>query len=75
MGVQGRYIYWAAGTIGAAILGFIISYCLLGFIAGLVTIVVAIGGGTSLIFLKQKRGLHTKEVEKGVFIYARSKEV
>ena len=25
MGLQGRYIYWAAGTAGGAILGFIIA--------------------------------------------------
>ena len=30
MGVQGRYIYWAAGAIGGAIVGFILAYCLLG---------------------------------------------
>ena len=29
MGVQGRYIYWAAGAIGGAIVGFILAYCLL----------------------------------------------
>ena len=28
MGLQGRYIYWAAGTAGGAIAGFIAAYCL-----------------------------------------------
>ena len=32
MGIQGRYIYWAAGTIGAAIISLIIGYCIFGFI-------------------------------------------
>ena len=36
MGLQGRYIYWAAGAAGGAIVGFIIAYCLVGFVAGLV---------------------------------------
>lgn len=27
MGIQGRYIYWAAGVAGGAIVGFIIAYC------------------------------------------------
>ena len=27
LGIQGRYIYWAAGTAGGAIVGFIIGYC------------------------------------------------
>ena len=31
MGIQGRYIYWAAATIGIAIVGFIIAYCVAGF--------------------------------------------
>ena len=35
MGLQGRYIYWAAGVAGGAIVGFIAAYCLMGFVAGL----------------------------------------
>ena len=27
MGIQGRYIYWAAGSAGGAIVGFVIAYC------------------------------------------------
>ena len=26
MGIQGRYIYWAAAAVGGAIVGFIIAY-------------------------------------------------
>lgn len=75
MGIQGRYIYWAAGAVGSAIIGFIIAYCLLGFIAGLIVLVIAIGGGASLVMLKQKRGLHSKRIDKGVFVYACSKKM
>lgn len=75
MGIQGRYIYWAAATVGGAIAGFIVAYCLLGFVAGLVVLVVAISAGAALIFLKQKKGLHTKKTEHGVFVYACSKKV
>ena len=73
MGFQGRYIYWAAGTAGGAIVGFIIAYCLLGFVVGLVVLVFAISTGAALIFLKQRKGLHTKKSEQGVYIYAHSK--
>lgn len=73
MGFQGRYIYWAAGTAGGAIVGFIIAYCLLGFVAGLVVLVFAISTGAALIFLKQRKGLHTKKSDQGVYIYAHSK--
>lgn len=73
MGIQGRYIYWAAGTAGGAIVGFIAAYCLSGFLAGLVVLVVSLGGGAALILMKQRKGLHSKKNEKGVFVYARSK--
>lgn len=73
MGCQGRYIYWAAGTAGGAIVGFIIAYCLLGFVVGLVVLVFAISTGAALIFLKQRKGLHTKKSDQGVYIYAHSK--
>ena len=47
MGIQGRYIYWAAGAIGGAIVGFILAYCLIGFIAGLIALVASISIGAS----------------------------
>ncbi len=73
MGFQGRYIYWAAGTASGAIVGFIIAYCLLGFVVGFVVLVFAISTGTALIFLKQRKGLHTQKSDQGVYIYAHSK--
>ena len=73
MGIQGRYIYWAAGAIGGAIVGFIVAYCLSGFLAGLIVLVVTLGSGAALILLKQRKGLHSKKNDKGVFVYARSK--
>lgn len=75
MGIQGRYIYWAAGAIGGAIIGFILAYCLSGFLAGLITLVVSLGTGAAFIFIKQKKGLHSKKNDKGVFIYAYSKRM
>jgi len=75
MGLRGRYIYWAAMTAGGAIMGFIIAYCLLGIVAGLIVLVVVISTGISMIFIKQKRGLHTKKIDKGIFVYAFSKKL
>lgn len=75
MGLQGRYIYWAAGTAGGAILGFIIAYCIIGFVAGLITLVVSISTGTALILYKQRKGLHSKKEENGVYIFAYSKKI
>ena len=75
MGIQGRYIYWAAGTAGGAVAGFIIAYCLLGFVAGLIVLVSVISTGAVLIVLKQRKGLHTNKSDRGVFVYACSKSV
>ena len=68
LGFQGRYIYWAAGTAGGAIVGFIIGYVAIGFIAALVlcTLILAFGG--VMTFLKQRKGLHSKNEENGIFI-------
>lgn len=70
MGFQGRYITWAASAVGGAILGFIITYCIFGFVAGLLVLAVSLCTGAALIFFKQKKGLHTKKEDHGVFIYA-----
>ena len=70
MGFQGRYITWAACAVGGAILGFIVVYFILGFVAGLIVLAVSLCTGAALIFFKQKKGLHTKKEEHGVFIYA-----
>ena len=75
MGLQGRYIYWAAGAAGGAIAGFIIAYCLAGFVAGLVVLVAVLSTGIALIMLKQRKGLHTKKDRRGVYVYARSKKL
>lgn len=72
MGLQGRYIYWAAGTAGGGILGFIVGYIAVGFIVGLTICTVALGVGGVLVFVKQRQGLHSKHVDKGIFIYMRS---
>ena len=72
MGIQGRYIYWAAATAGSAILGFILGYCLAGFLTGLIILVIALSTGAALIFIRQQKGLHSKHCDKGVFIMART---
>ena len=75
MGIQGRYITWAACAVGGAILGFIIAYCIFGFVVGLIVLTVSLCTGAGLIFFKQKKGLHTKKEDHGVFIYACSRRM
>ena len=72
LGIQGRYIYWAAVTTCGAIVGFVAAYCLLGFIAVLATVVSV---GIVLILLKQRKGLHSKKVAPGVYVYAHSRKI
>jgi hypothetical protein len=75
MGVQGRYIYWAAGTVGGGVIGFILGYCIFGFLVGLAVLVAILVVGASLIFVKQRMGLHTKKMDKGILIYAGLKKL
>ncbi|MBQ6044249.1 MAG: DUF4133 domain-containing protein [Bacteroidales bacterium] len=75
MGLQGRYIYWAAGAVGGAIIGFIVAYIIAGFVAGLVTLVAFVVTGAALVMFKQRRGLHSKKVDRGVFVYASSRRL
>lgn len=72
---KGRYIYWAAATIGIAIVGFIIAYCVAGFVLALIALSVTVTSGVGLILFKQRKGLHSKRQERGVFIYAYSKKM
>lgn len=68
--LRGRYIYWAAGTVGGGILSFLIGYVAFGFLVGLVLITSIVGFGGAMIFIKQHKGLHSKHSPVGVFILA-----
>ena len=70
MGLQGRYITWAAITAAVGILGFMLVYALPRFIIGLAFAVLSISTGVGIIMVKQRRGLHSKKTDKGVFVYA-----
>ena len=73
MGLQGRYIYWAAGAVGGGILGFILGYCLIGFLAGLLTFVASLAVGARFILPKQRQGPPRQKKDKGAIIHASSK--
>ena len=47
-----------------------IVYAIAGFIVGLVFAVVALSTGMAFIMVKQRKGLHTKKTDKGIFVYA-----
>ena len=68
-------LWCIAAITGGAIVGFIIAYCLAGFVVGLVVLVAVVSTGIALIMLKQRKGLHTKKDGRGVYIYAHSKKL
>lgn len=75
LGFQGRYIYWAAGTAGGAIVLFIIGYISFGFIVALVAATVTLAAGGITTFIKQRNGLHTKAIDKGIYVFAHSRHI
>ena len=68
MGLKGRYIYWAAATIGVDFLSFIIGFFVSGIILSLVLLTISSAVGIGLIMVKQSKGLHSKRIERGTFI-------
>lgn len=70
MGLQGRYITWAAVTAGVGILGFMLVYALVGFLVALAFAAVSISSGICLIMVKQRKGLYSKKSDKGIYVYA-----
>lgn len=71
MGLQGRYILWAAITVAVSFLGAMIVNIFASFTVSLIFFTgVAAYGGVS-VMLKQRHGLHSKKVEKGTFVVRR----
>ena len=68
LGIQGRYIYWAAVTTCGAIVGLVAASCL-------VVLATVVSVGIVLILLKQRKGLHSKKVAPGVYVYAHSRKI
>lgn len=56
-------------------MGFIIGYVAVGFIAALVLLTVILAFGGVMTFLKQRKGLHSKNEDKGIFIFAHSRRI
>lgn len=74
MGLQGRYIYWAAGTVGGGLLVFLVGFITIGFVVAIIAAGIIFGVGGAFIFIKQTKGLHTKKAPMGIFVFAHSFE-
>lgn len=69
MGFRGRFLYIAAASFGGA-------FCIYAIMSILTNLWIAAGlsaicavGGIIAIHVKQKKGLHAKKRDKGVFMY------
>lgn len=68
MGLQGRYIAWAAIAGISCFISFVIMFALFGTWTGIITLAAGIAFSVGLISIKQKQGLFSKKKMKGVFI-------
>ncbi|MCI7309340.1 MAG: DUF4133 domain-containing protein [Prevotella sp.] len=73
LGLRGRYIVWAAITVGGGLLSFMFGYMIFGFLISLTLMTAILSVGGVLIFVKQHKGLHTKKVSKGIYIFCHSR--
>jgi hypothetical protein len=67
-GFKGKYIFWGIGSVVLAVLvGGILSAAVSRLLGGFV-MVLLLAGGLYYTSWRQKRGLYTRNVKKGVFI-------
>lgn len=69
MGIRGRFLMFAAATVGLSFVGYIGASILIGKLAGFIVMFVMIAGGLATIYIKQKKGLHNKRTDRGIYIY------
>ena len=72
LGLQGRYIVWAAIAAVCGVIGFIMMFILVGFLAAIILFTCIAGFTLVMIMLKRSKGLHSKKEDKGVFVFART---
>lgn len=73
LGLRGRYITWAACTVGGGLLSFLIGYAVFGFLIALFLLTAILSVGGVSIFVKQHKGLHSKKCPKGIYIFSHSR--
>lgn len=69
MGLQGRYIIWAAATAGIALTGSFVMFILSNFLVTLIFCIITVLIGTVLIMVKSRKGLHTKHEYHGIYVF------
>lgn len=69
MGIRGRFLSIAAACIGFSFLTFLLVSTFFGDIAGVIALAVVAITSLIIIYIKQKKGLHSKKRFKGIIIY------
>lgn len=67
-GLKGRFIGWGAAALCAGLLLGGLSGAFINMYVGSVVTILSIVAMFSLIFFHQKKGLHTKRRDRGIFI-------
>lgn len=68
-GIRGRFLILAAALVGVSFMGFLVGSMIADKLVGSICMGVLAGSGYLWILLQQKKGLHKKNIYKGVSIY------
>ena len=66
---KGQFIYWGIGSLIIGLLLCMIFSSLVNLVAGILIFTIITGGGLGLTAIQQKKGLHSKNRQIGIFIY------
>ena len=66
---DGRYIGWAVGVAAACLIGFIVSFIVIGMGFAFVYLFLSLSIGSAKIFLARRKGLYQKKEYKGIYMY------
>ncbi len=69
MGIRGRFLMWAAGAFAISFATFIACYLMMGGLVAFLSMLVVSGSCTVVIFVKQKKGLHSKKLCRDIVVY------
>ena len=68
-GLQGRFLTYAAIILSVVLLGFLITYSVIGGWAAVIVTLVNVVIGGIFFFKQQKKGLHSKKRTNFIYIY------
>ena len=67
-GFKGKYIYWGLGSILGGLVMSIIIINIGSYFLSLCSFLVVGGGGSAYCAVKQRKGLYSRKIHRGIFI-------